>query len=169
MSGSSCVWVEHVTVRPDRIVADIRIADEACVLTSEDMIDKALCRYPHLLDHACVNNRGETFGAVASRTSVAHLVEHMAIEGQARVSSGAKSLFVGKTSWANRAKLLARVEISYEDDLVALASLRAAVLFADYLLAEREGARFCVGEAPLKTEKRNGNESAGCFRIPYNG
>ena len=65
-------------------------------------------------------------------------MEHMTIEGQARLSSGAKRLFVGKTSWTNRAKLLARVEISYEDDLVALSSLRAAVLFADYLLRERE-------------------------------
>lgn len=140
MSVASRIWVEHVTVRPDRIVADIRIADAACVFTSEGTINRALCRYPHLLDHACVNDRGETFGAVASHTSVAHLVEHMTIEGQARVSSGAKKLFVGKTSWTNRAKLLARVEISYEDDLVALASLRAAVLFADHLLREREEA-----------------------------
>lgn len=133
-----CVRVEHVTVRPDRVIAEIRIANEACAFTSPDIIEAALRRYPHLLEHACVNDCGKTFGAVASCTSVPHLIEHMAIEEQARSSRSEKKLFVGKTSWLDRMRLLAQVEVSYEEDFSALAALRTAVQLADELLAARE-------------------------------
>lgn len=133
-----CVRVEHVTVRPDRVIAEIRIANEAYAFTSPDIIEAALRRYPHLLEHACVNDCGKTFGAVASCTSVPHLIEHMAIEEQARSSRSEKKLFVGKTSWLDRMRLLAQVEVSYEEDFSALAALRTAVQLADELLAARE-------------------------------
>lgn len=133
-----CVRVEHVTVRPDRVIAEIRIANEAYAFTSPGIIEAALRRYPHLLEHACVNDCGKTFGAVASCTSVPHLIEHMAIEEQARSSQSEKKLFVGKTSWLDRMRLLAQVEVSYEEDFSALAALRTAVQLADELLAARE-------------------------------
>lgn len=135
---SGCVQVEHVTVRPDRVIAEIRIANETCAFTSADIVEAALWHYPHLLEHACVNDCGKTFGAVASHTSVPHLIEHMTIEEQARSSRGERKLFVGKTSWLDRARLLAQVEVSYEEDLSALAALRTAVQLADELLTARE-------------------------------
>lgn len=147
------VRIVHIEVRRDRIVASVAVSEERFSHTSSQVIASLLPKYPHLLEHACVNDYGTTFAAVASRTSTPHLLEHMAIENQVRAElansgdvrppvpqladsfarksgmtrgEGAGATYVGKTRWTNRSLRLARVELSYTNDLVALAALRDA-------------------------------------------
>lgn len=118
--------IEHIRVRPDRIVIDVRMRDERCAFTTPDLIASALRRFPHLLRHACVNEKGTTFSAVADDTSLPHLLEHMAIEEQVRLDGRDEASYVGKTFWTDRRHLKAQVELSYADDLVALRALKNA-------------------------------------------
>lgn len=128
--------VVHIAVKPDRIIAQVEVVDERCAYTTSALIASLLPDYPHLLEHACVNDRGDTFAAVASSTSTPHLLEHMAIENQVRLEGERAQMggdvfvpgvtYMGKTQWENRARRRARVELSYADDLVALQALRDA-------------------------------------------
>ncbi len=133
------VHIVHVTVRPDRIVADVRISSERFAMTDPALIDALLGRFPHLMRHTCVNGKGSTFAAVAHNTSVAHLLEHMAIEEQVRLSDSVEASFVGKTAWTDRRRLRARVEVSYANDLVALEALRRAHACLNDALLRRIG------------------------------
>ena len=139
----SAVDVLHVQVKRDRIVASVVVADERFAYTTPSLIASLLPAYPHLLEHACVNDRGTTFAAVAHHTSLPHLLEHMAIENQVRAEDERRTAtrergvsaqpgpesgvtYKGKTQWVDRVAREARIELSYADDLVALAALRDA-------------------------------------------
>lgn len=120
--------VEHVTVKRDRIVALVRVAHERYAHTTPAMIADVSALRPHLLDHACVNDKGDTFAAVACDTTLPHLLEHVAIDMQVE-SAGAQragTLFIGKTSWEHRRSLRARIEMSYANDIEALRCLKEA-------------------------------------------
>lgn len=133
------VRIEHIAVRRDRIAADVRLADERYAYTTPDLIASALERFPCLLRHACVNERGTSFGSVACRTSVPHLFEHMVIEEQVRRAVDESFSYIGKTRWVNRRFLHARVEVSYEDDLIALAAMRDAQAWLNAALSASFG------------------------------
>lgn len=126
--------IEHLTVRPDRIAADVRVAAERFASTTPALVNAALLRFPHLLGHACVNGKGETFAAVADDTSIVHLLEHMVIEEQVRLE-GEGPLHVGKSAWTDRRRLRARVEVSYADDLIALRAFKTAQEWLNDMLA----------------------------------
>lgn len=135
---SQALRVVHVTVRRDRIAATIELADERFAFTSPALIKKLTPRFPHLLEHACVNDAGTTFGAVAAHTPTPHLLEHMVIEYQAtrEAQRGGNMTYVGKTSWIDRASLRACVEVSFSDDVAALGALRACAERLDEALLE---------------------------------
>lgn len=165
----SAIRIVHITVKPDRVVAQVEVADERHAYTTPSLIAALLPAYPHLLEHACVNDCGTTFGAVAQRTSLPHLLEHMAIENQVRAEAGAEgailndqsahaqgnesrrqgvqgaavspATYMGKTRWTNRARRMAHVELSYVDDLVALAALRDAARDLNAAIALEEAKR----------------------------
>lgn len=120
--------IEHIAVKKDRMVIDVAVASERCAYTTPALIGRLLPFYPHLLEHACVNQRGATFGAVAQHTSLPHLLEHMVIEEQAKLEdeSSQPVLYTGKSYWTNEAQGKARVEVRYADDLIALRALRVA-------------------------------------------
>ena len=129
----AAITVERVSFRPDRIVIDVRVADERFAQTSPQLIDEVLKEYPNVLRHSCVNGVGPTFEAVARNTSLPHLLEHLVIDEQTRLAAeadpAANVIFTGKTQWTDRAALQARVEVSYRDDKTALRALQHALKF----------------------------------------
>ncbi len=130
------VCIEHIAVRRDRIVAEAKVLDGRYAHTTPDLIVALLSTYPHLLEHTCVNGQGRTFGDVAFDTPLPHLIEHMAIENQVRTEQrGRGTSFLGKSYWVDRATLRARIELSYANDLVAMAALRDAVRDIDHAAA----------------------------------
>ncbi len=94
-SLSDALVIERLTVRPDRIVCDLRVSPSAPASTSPGLVRRVLADYPTLLDHACVNDEGDTFAAVADHTSLPHLVEHLVIDAQVRQAVQAGSPAAG--------------------------------------------------------------------------
>lgn len=128
--------LEKLTVKPTRMVCDVRV--EGSWRTTPRLIAAVLVRYPTLLHHACVNDEGETFAAVADHTSLPHLLEHLVIAMQVEAAEQhpwwPSITFVGTTEWTDRAQGVARVEVKYVDDLVAIQAFSDAVALINRLL-----------------------------------
>ena len=123
------VQVRSITVRAGRLVCDLLIEETWCRYTTPQLAAYATQRYPDLPHHACVNGKAPSFGAVMESTSVAHLLEHIAISEQVRTTSHVDAQFVGTTEWVDEEAGLARVEISFKDDLEALSAFKEATRF----------------------------------------
>ena len=60
-------------------------------------------------------------------TSLAHVLEHVAISLQVRASSDIQASFQGTTEWTDEAQGKARIQIGFSDDLVALRTFNDAL------------------------------------------
>ena len=121
--------VRTITVRTGRLVIDVEIPDARCRYTTPRLSAFANGQYPDLPKHACVNDLGNTFGYVMERTSVPHLLEHLIISEQVRRQPSSTAIFVGTTEWTDEEAGIARVEVGFKDDLVALRAFNEATRF----------------------------------------
>lgn len=130
------IRVNDIEVAPDRLIVHVEVSTERFAKTTPALIAALLPDFPTLLQHACVNDKGETFMAVAAGTSTPHLLEHMAIDMQSRMDTSREEIaYVGKTAWTSRNARKARIELSYVDQSTArtaiaksAAALNAALL-----------------------------------------
>lgn len=130
--------VERVSVAPGRLTLLVRVAPDAPRMTDEPLARALLAARPSLAHHACVNDAGPTFGAVIARTSLPHVLEHLVIDEQVRNSrSLTDATFVGTTEWLDEAAGLARVEVNFTDDLVALRAVRDAMSLLNGKVVEK--------------------------------
>lgn len=130
--------LERVTVKADRLVCDLRFSPECPRMTDPQMCRRVLRARPLLMQHACVNGVGPTFAAVMERTSCAHLFEHVVIDLQAERTADDRAVFVGNTEWVDREAGIARVEVRYMDDVVALRAVKDALALVNDVLAVNE-------------------------------
>ena len=121
--------IERLLVRADRIVCDVSLATDAPRMTTPALAKRVCSAFPQLPHHACVNEKGSTFGAVMDHTSLPHLLEHLVIDEQVRALPDSQATFVGTTEWTDVAAGRARIEVSFTDDLVALRAFRDATRF----------------------------------------
>lgn len=124
MQAPGPLILERVTVTKGRIRMDVRLREGAPPNTSPFIADEALRKYPSLAKHSCINSKGPSFGDVIDNTSVPHLLEHMVIAEQARLTCTATT-YVGTTELRDNRS--ACVEISFTDDLVAMKAIRNAL------------------------------------------
>ena len=110
----------------DRMALLVRVAGGARARLSPAAAARLLRERPTLAAHACLNEAGEPFGAILDRTSLPHILEHLIIDFQAELDDRSAATFVGTTEWLNEREGLARVEVNFTDDLIALAALKAA-------------------------------------------
>ena len=133
---------EHVfdfvnfTVKPDRVCVTVRVTEERWAYTTPEMARRLQARVPHILDHACLNDVGPTFGAVAQNTSMPHVLEHavIALQAQQEPSHAYGTTYVGKTYWVDREKRMACVEVNYIDDFVVLSAFKEAAAILDAIV-----------------------------------
>lgn len=118
--------VERVAIERDRMALLVRVAGGPAAHLSPEAAVRLLQARPHLAEHACLNAQGEPFGAILDRTSLPHILEHLVIDFQAEFDDRSAATFVGTTEWLNEREGLARVEVNFTDDLIALAALKAA-------------------------------------------
>lgn len=118
--------VERVAIERDRMALLVRVAGGPAAHLSPEAAARLLRARPRLARHACVNAQGEPFGAILDRTSLPHILEHLIIDFQAELADRSAATFVGTTEWLNEREGLARVEVNFTDDLIALAALKAA-------------------------------------------
>ena len=133
------VRVERIVVRVGRLTCDVRIADGRFRMVRPQLVRAALDEFPSLPHHTCVNEVGPTFAAVMDSTSVPHLVEHIAIDLQTRASDNPGASFVGTTEWLDETAGLARIELSFTDDLQAMRAFRQAVAFVNARITCKRG------------------------------
>ena len=128
--------IESVRVRPGRIELSVRVASQRYVCTTPRLIECCLQQAPTLGMHACRNGVGPTFSYVMRSTSVPHLLEHLVIDAQTRAANDPSRVFTGTTQWSAENPLVANIVVSYEDDLVALRSVKESLAFLNEALAE---------------------------------
>ncbi len=118
--------LERVAIERDRMALLVRVAGGAGARLSPAAAARLLRERPTLAAHACLNEAGEPFGTILDRTSLPHILEHLIIDFQAEFDDRSAATFVGTTEWLDEAGGLARVEVNFTDDLIALAALKAA-------------------------------------------
>ena len=123
------IAIERLTVGAGRLQCDVRLAPGVPRDTSPELMRRVLPAFPDLPRHACVNDRGATFGAVMERTPLPHLLEHLVIDLQTRAAERDDAAYVGTTEWLDRAAGTARIQVSFTDDLVALRAFRDATAY----------------------------------------
>lgn len=146
---ASVIIFDGFTVRADRIVCDMRLSDARFAYTDSPAMLRAgfieaVCRrFPQIGMHACVNDHGSCFGDCMGRTSLPHVIEHMVIalqaeaemrEAAARPMAVKPMTYVGKTSWTDKSRLTARIEVNYRDDITAFRAFRDAGLLVDSIV-----------------------------------
>ena len=125
--------IRRVQIGPENLVAQVRIAGDAPLMTSED-VDGTARVYrllPHIVEHACLGDAGETFKDARGDTEIAHLLEHVIISLQVRERNSGDATFIGTTVWIYEQEGLASVEFGFRDDLVALRAFNEAVKFVN--------------------------------------
>lgn len=126
--------IVRFAVKRDRIACFVEAPDPARRYTTPAIARAAALSRPHLPAHACVNEAGGTFASVMARTSLAHLMEHVAIDLMVERSARDDALFAGTTDWVDAARGRARIEVSYADDLEALGALTEAARIVNRLV-----------------------------------
>ena len=128
--------LDRLTVRDDRIVCELSLASGAPRATTPALAARVRESFPGIGRHACVNDEGPTFAAVIDHTSLAHLLEHLVIELQARSAPKGAPTLVGTTELLDAEGSCARVEVSFLDDIEALRAFRDAADFINEALSE---------------------------------
>lgn len=117
-----------MTVGSDAVEAIVEFDDDEGLRTSEatDVPARMLALLPGLRGHRCDNDDGRSFIAELPDTELAHLLEHAALEVMAL--AGSPATMRGDTSWdfARDGRGVFRVRVAYDDDRVAIGSLRVA-------------------------------------------
>lgn len=148
------VRIDRLVVKRDRIVCFATFPQPGARDSTPDVARRLAERFPTLPYHACVNERGGSFGSVMAETPFPHVLEHLVIDLQVRAegkpveggvpatAEGGSSApaeggraaaecppapaYVGTSEWIDEAAGTARIEVSFADDVVALRAFRDA-------------------------------------------
>ncbi len=131
------IRIERVAVGPERVEAQVRLGPGMPLRTSAapGLADAVLSALPGIVRHRCWCGSARGVVAELADTEVPHLLEHAALE--IMVVAGSPRSLEGRTSWDFAADGVGvfRVELEYDDDLVALAALAEAATAIDDLVA----------------------------------
>ena len=125
--------IRRVLIGPENMTAEVRIADDAPLMTSEDIEGTARVYrlLPHIVEHVCLGDAGETFRDAMGDTEIAHLLEHVTVELLAQTDM-AGDMPAGRT-WADEIDdRTFRIELSCPDDVLVPAALSCGVWVLDW-------------------------------------
>jgi len=127
--------IERVEVAEKDIRAVVRVRDLGLMRTSAatGLVARALELLPGLERHSCENDAHVRFADELADTEAPHLLEHVAVELMAL--AGSPRALPARTSWDFSAdgRGVFRLQLAYDDDLVALGALKEADLICDWL------------------------------------
>jgi hypothetical protein len=133
----TAIVIERIDVSPERVEALVCVpeGEPARTRMSPGLAERALALLPGLARHTCDNGSAHGIAAELADTETPHLLEHIAFELMAL--SGSPRTLRGETAWDFSAdgRGVFRVRLGYDDDLVALGALRAAVGVCEWLLS----------------------------------
>ena len=127
------IEIQRVEVGPEYLTARVRVADGAPLMTSGDLRATTLVYnlLPHIVDHVCLGDAGETFKDCMGATELAHLLEHMTVELLAQTNI-AGDITSGKTYPAADDPRAFEIQLSCKDDVLTAAALASAVWIVDW-------------------------------------
>jgi hypothetical protein len=111
-----------------RLVVEIPETDSSTT-SEQPRIPRILFKlFPHMAAQRCHNDDGYSFRREAQATEIPHLFEHLILEIQDQVRRGVGIPFTGETQWNWTIDPRGRfyVSVDYENEVVALASIRLA-------------------------------------------
>lgn len=115
------IHVTNIVVKKFRIICTVQLNN---LKYSNKVIKSSLLEsMPTLASHKCKNSKGKNFAQVMDSTSLAHVLEHMIIDIQTKHTD--KALF-GTTEWIDEQSGIARIELTYTDDIVCLSAIKEA-------------------------------------------
>lgn len=121
-----------IRVLTGRLVCEVQV-DRPELRTTGPRLAEELCRrFPDLPHHHCVNDVGPAFGDVMARTSLPHMLEHLAIAFALQAAPDPDTAFTGTSQWVNEAAGLARIQLSFQDDLDGLCAFDSALTFLNH-------------------------------------
>lgn len=117
----------RVEVGPRKLTARVHLADDAPVMTSDDLEGTARIYYllPDIVDHVCLGDRGKTFKEVMGSTELAHLLEHVTVELLAK-SNIAGDKLSGRTFEVPGDTHSWDIELTCTDDVLVAGALVSA-------------------------------------------
>lgn len=144
--------VESVLVGPDEVEAVLLFGRDEPLRSSEvpGLADRLLRLLPGLRGHGCDNGVGLTFLDEARDTELAHIIEHASLELMAM--AGSPATLRGETRWdfAADGRGVFRVGLDYDDEVVAIGSLRLACAAVGALVLGDEPPDMVAGARRLK-------------------
>ena len=130
---AALIEIKRVQIGPENLIAHVRIADDAPLMTSEDLEATARVYHvmPHIVEHVCLGDAGETFRDAMGDTEIAHLLEHVTVELLAQTNM-AGDIPAGKT-WVDEVdNRTYQIELACPDDVLVAAALSCGVWILDW-------------------------------------
>ena len=120
--------IKKVEVGPKYLTARVKVAMSAPLMTSEDLegTTRIYRLMPHIIEHACLGDAGETFKDVMGDTEIAHLLEHVTVEILAQ-SDIAGDIPCGRTFAVEDERRTYEIEFPCSDDVLVIGALSSAV------------------------------------------
>lgn len=123
----SQVKVTDITVKNYRIFVRVQLSN--IKYSNLQIKDRLLKKAPTLKFHECKNHMNQNFEEVLESTSLAHILEHLIIDFQIKYIQDAgitKKPIFGTTEWLDKDSGVAKIEISFVDDIIALKAINSA-------------------------------------------
>lgn len=120
--------ITRVVVGTQYLTATVRIADDAPLMTSEDLegTTRVYNLLPTIIDHACMGDAGSIFKDCMGDTELAHLLEHVTIELLARTNL-VDEIISGRT-WRELAyDRMYSIQLPCVDDVLVAGALSSGV------------------------------------------
>lgn len=127
------IEIKRVVIGPENMTAFVRLAEDAPLMTSEDLEGTARVYrvMPHIVEHACLGDAGETFREAMGNTELAHLLEHVTVELLAQTDL-AGDMPAGRT-WVDEVDdRTYQIELACPDDVLVAAALSCGVWILDW-------------------------------------
>ena len=120
--------IRRVEVGPKTLTARVRVSLSAPLYTSEDLegTTRVYRLLPHIIEHVCLGDGGETFKDVMGDTELAHLLEHVTVEILAQ-SDIAGDITCGRTFEVEDERRTYDIEFPCLDDALVIGALSSAV------------------------------------------
>lgn len=131
--------IRRVEIGPENMTAYVRIADDGPLMTSDDLEGTARVYriLPHIVDHACLGDAGETFRDAMGDTELAHLLEHVTVELLAQTDI-AGDMPAGRT-WVDEVDdRTYEIELACPDDVLVASALSCGVWILDWAFSGGE-------------------------------
>lgn len=120
--------IKRVEVGPKTLTARIRVNMSAPLMTGDDLegTTRVYRLLPHIIEHVCLGDGGETFKDVMGDTEIAHLLEHVTVELLAQTDI-AGDVTCGRTFTVTDELRTYDIELTCPDDVLVVGALSSAI------------------------------------------